>query len=219
MILRQSVSTMTSNVLRWGVLGTAGIATKNLCSIAEASNAVCVAVASRDKARAEKFAAENGDIPTAYGSYDELLNDTSIDVVYIPLPTGVRKEWVLKAAEKGKHVLCEKPCGCSTHDLKEMIEALHSRNLVFMDGVMFMHHHRLVKAREALDNGDVGPKPTRVISAFSFPADAAFFTSNIRAEASTEPMVLCLLYDRNLFVANPSDVFYGRNRELNFASC
>eukprot|EP00041_Stephanoeca_diplocostata_P027776 m.771662 g.771662 ORF g.771662 m.771662 type:complete len:268 (-) comp23244_c4_seq2:72-875(-) len=178
----------SGSVLRWGVLGTAGIATKNLCSIAEANNAVCVAVASRDKARAEKFATDNGNIPTAYGSYDELLDDESIDAVYIPLPTGVRKEWVLKAAAKGKHVLCEKPCGCSTRDLDEMIEALRSRNLVFMDGVMFMHHDRLAKAKEVLQNGDVGPRPTRVVSAFSFPANEDFFATNIRAGASTEPM-------------------------------
>jgi predicted dehydrogenase len=100
-----------------------------------AKNAVCIAVASRSKPRAEKYAAENGNIPKAYGSYEDLLADPEIDAVYIPLPTSVRKEWVLKAAAAGKHVLAEKPVGGTLADVQEMVEACAKNRVLLMVSV------------------------------------------------------------------------------------
>src|SRR5262252_256046 len=143
--------------VRWGIMGAANIARKNWQAIRNSGNGTVVAVASRDLARAKQFVNEcQVDAPmegpgNAYGNYDALLRDPNIDAVYIPLPTGIRKGWVLRAAEAGKHVLCEKPCARSVAELKEMIEACERKKLQFMDGVMFMHSARLSKLREVLD--------------------------------------------------------------------
>jgi len=85
--------------------------------------------------------------PLAYGSYEELLDATDVDAIYIPIPTGVRKEWVIRAAQAGKHVLCEKPCAVTVADLEEMIDACRRHRVQFMDGVMFMHSRRLERVR------------------------------------------------------------------------
>jgi len=91
-----------------------------------------------------------------YGSYDELLADPGVDAVYVPLPTGVRKEWVIKAAAAGKHVLVEKPVGCTMADASEMVAACSAGGVLLMDGVMFMHHDRLATVRGLLDSGAIG---------------------------------------------------------------
>src|SRR6185503_14607587 len=120
---------MTSNKLRWGILSTAQIARKNWKAIRNAGNSTVAAVASRDVERSRRFIDEcqaeapMEAVPKACGSYEELLADREVDAVYIPLPTGLRKEWVLRAASAGKHIVCEKPCAISAGELSEMIEA------------------------------------------------------------------------------------------------
>src|SRR5271170_5364629 len=117
------------NKLRFGILGTADIARKNWKAIFHSGNCEIVAVASRDVERSRKFIAEGqaqvpfSTTPAAFGSYEELLASPDVDAVYIPLPTGLRKEWVMRAAAAGKHVICEKPCAVSAGDLEEMISA------------------------------------------------------------------------------------------------
>src|SRR5689334_14294825 len=119
---------MNPTRLRWGILGAADIARKNWKAIREAGDVV-VAVASRDGERARRFIAECqtdtpfDSTPEALGSYDSLLARSDIDAVYIPLPTGVRKEWVLRAANAGKHVVCEKPCAPNVGELRDLLEA------------------------------------------------------------------------------------------------
>lgn len=179
--------------VRWGILGTAGIARKNWRALRDSGNSVITAVASRDTARADSFiegcqAAQPFEtIPTALGSYDELLASPDVDAVYIPLPTGVRKEWVLRAAAARKHVVCEKPCALSAGDLEEMIAACDRNGVNFMDGVMFMHNPRLSQVRQWLDDersvGDV----KRIMSIFSFRAVEDFFRDNIRIHSALEP--------------------------------
>src|SRR4051812_24006554 len=111
--------------LRWGILSTAQIARKNWSAIHHSGNGTVVAVASRDVARSRNFIAEcqahapMQATPRALGSYEELLAAKDVDAVYIPLPTGLRKEWVLRAAAAGKHIVCEKPCAVSAADLEE----------------------------------------------------------------------------------------------------
>jgi predicted dehydrogenase len=181
------------NKLRWGILSTAGIARKNWRAIRDSGNSVVTAVASRDAARGRQFIddcqreAPAETAPAALGSYEALLASREVDAVYIPLPTGLRKEWVLRAAAAGKHVLCEKPCGLSLADVREMTDACQKNRVQFMDGVMFMHNPRLRRLRELLDDGQTIGPVKRIMSAFSFATDESFFEANIRAHAALEP--------------------------------
>ncbi|HEU0008782.1 MAG TPA: Gfo/Idh/MocA family oxidoreductase [Verrucomicrobiae bacterium] len=183
---------MNSPTLRWGILGAAEIARKNWKAIREAGD-VIVAVASRDGERARRFVSECQSeapfdaAPAALGSYDALLARADVDAVYIPLPTGVRKEWVVRAANAGKHVVCEKPCARDVADLREMIEACRRNGVQFMDGVMFVHSQRLERMREALEDGKSVGQIRRIQSAFSFRAPEEFFSTNIRAHSALEP--------------------------------
>src|SRR5436309_14738359 len=140
---------MAQPLCRWGILGTANIARKNWKAIRHAGNAALAAVASRDAARARRFIDECqadaplAPAPAACGSYEELLGRGDVDAVYLPLPTAVRREWVLRAAAAGKHVPCEKPCGVSADDARAMLAAWLRAGVQFMDGDRFVHSRRL----------------------------------------------------------------------------
>lgn len=183
---------MSAPKIRWGILSTAEIARKNWKAISNSGNAIVAAVASRDPAKSRKFIAECQAevpfdvVPRALGSYEELIASPDIDAIYIPLPTGLRKEWVLRAAA-GKHVLCEKPCAPNLGDLNEMIAACRKHAVQFMDGVMFMHSRRLDAMRQVLDDGSSVGNFRRIQSAFSFRAPESFFSGNIRAHSGLEP--------------------------------
>lgn len=183
-----------SKTCRWGILGTAGIARKNWDSIKNAGNATLTAVASRTTERAQQFIDEcqacvtYSPAPRAIGSYEGLLAAGDVDAVYIPLPTGIRKEWVIRAAQAGKHVMVEKPVGCNAADVVEMIAACRQHNVQFMDGVMFMHSTRLAKLREVLDDGESVGRIRRISSTFSFAGSEEFQKGNIRASGELEPL-------------------------------
>lgn len=184
---------MSKGKIRWGILGTANIARKNWKAIQLSGNAAVTAVASRDSERCRKFIADCQaqapmEIePEAFENYAKLLESDKIDAVYIPLPTGLRKEWVLRAALAGKHVVCEKPCAVSVADLRDMIDSCRKHRVQFMDGVMFVHSRRLARLRELLDDGKSVGQVRRIASAFSFGAPPEFFSSNIRGNARLEP--------------------------------
>jgi predicted dehydrogenase len=157
-----------------------------------AENATLTAVASRDPSRAKEWIdacqaeCPFPSAPTA-SNYDDLLKRTDVDAVYIPLPTGVRREWVVKAANAGKHVLCEKPCGPNATELRAMLDACKAKGVQFMDGVMFMHSQRLGRIRDVLEDGASVGKVRRITSAFSFCAPDEFYGANIRAQRALEP--------------------------------
>lgn len=184
---------MTDTVCRWGILSTAEIGKKNWHSIANSGNGRLVAVASRSAEKAQHFIDEcrnSAPVPhevTAIGSYEELLGHSDIDAVYVPLPTGIRTDWVVRAAEAGKHVLVEKPCGVSVSDVQRMIDACNQSNVQFMDGVMFMHSARMNAMRQVLDDGVSVGDIRRIVSHFSFCADDTWVQSNIRASSRLEP--------------------------------
>ena len=179
--------------LRIGFLSTAGIGRKNWKAIFNSGNCVVTAVASRDVNKSREFIegcqreTPFETKPAALGSYEELLASKSVDAVYIPLPTALRKEWVVRAAQAGKHVVCEKPCAVNAGDLEEMIAACKKNRVQFMDGVMFMHSQRLVRVRETLDDGTSVGQIKRIATQFSFPGSETFFHNNIRANAALEP--------------------------------
>jgi predicted dehydrogenase len=179
--------------LRIGFLSTAGIARKNWKAIFSSGNAIVSAVASRDIKKSRKFIDECqlkfafAKKPQALGSYDELLASPDVDAVYIPLPTGLRKEWVLRAAKAGKHVVCEKPCAVKAADLEKMISECAKNRVQFMDGVMFMHSPRLPEVRKFLDDGKSVGEIRRISSAFNFFGGGNFSHDNIRTDGKLEP--------------------------------
>ena len=183
----------TQAICRWGILGTAAIARKNWKAIRVSGNGTVVAVASRNRQRAEEFIQScDAEIPmhekvAAIEGYDAILTREDIDAVYLPLPTGIRKEWVLKAARAGKHVLCEKPIANNLDDAREMIEACAKARVQFMDGVMFEHNARMDSLREAISDCDGFGRLRRIQTHFSFPGDDTFKQSNIRAQSDLEP--------------------------------
>src|SRR6186713_2829391 len=121
--------------LRWGILGTANIARKNWQAMRNSGNNIVTAVASRSEVRARAYIDANqaqvpiGAAVTAHGGYEALIADPNVDAVYVPLPTGLRKEWVIRAANAGKHIVCEKPCATSVADLREMLAACRSHHV------------------------------------------------------------------------------------------
>lgn len=179
--------------LRIGFLSTAHIGKKNWKAIFNSGNCVVSAVASRSHEKGREFVEQCQrefafeTRPAHFGSYEEMISSRDVDAIYIPLPTGLRKEWVLRAAGAGKHVLCEKPCAINLAELEEMLAACRQNRVQFLDGVMFMHNVRLPKMREVLDDGASIGQIQRISSNFSFYLGEEFFRKNIRADGALEP--------------------------------
>ncbi len=153
--------------IRWGILGVAKINERLLPAFAKAANADVRAIASRSLEKA-KAAAAAARIPVAHGSYEGLLDDPTIDAVYLPLPNTLHAEWTRKAAERGKHVLCEKPLTPSAAEAIELAAFCRSKGVQLMDGFMWPHHPRTARLRQFLDAGNIG-HVQRVAAAFTFP--------------------------------------------------
>jgi len=147
---------MDVNKIRWGVIGTARIGKIAVIpAIQAAYNSEIVAVASRELDKAASFAAEIG-IPKAYGSYEALLEADDIDAVYIPLPNSMHCKWAIRAAEKGKHILCEKPLALNMMECQEMEAAANQYGVKLMEAFMYRFHPRSEKVLEMLKDGLVG---------------------------------------------------------------
>lgn len=189
---------MNESPCRWGIIGTSQIARKNWHAIRNSGNGNLVAVASRSLERANAYIEENQrqiphhPKPRACGSYEEIIDADDIDAVYLPLPTGIRKEFAIRAAQAGKHVLCEKPCGVDAGEVREILSACENardgRGVQFMDGVMFMHSDRLSLLREELDRGEAIGELKRIATQFSFMAPEDFLRENIRVHSGLEPL-------------------------------
>jgi len=143
--------------IRWGVLSTAKIGVvKVIPAMQKGKYCEITAIASRGLNEAKKTADSLG-IPTAYGSYQELLSDPMIDAVYIPLPNHLHVEWAIKAMEAGKHVLLEKPVGLSSKQAERLIEVSKGKpQLKIMEAFMYRHHPQWQKAKELVENGQIG---------------------------------------------------------------
>ncbi|MDK2799243.1 MAG: hypothetical protein PWQ70_862 [Clostridiales bacterium] len=147
---------MNEAKIKWGVLGYARIAKLSVIpAILKASNSEFYAIASRDEEKLKECQQQFG-CPKAYKNYDELLDDPEIQAVYIPLPNAMHKEWTVKAARKGKHILCEKPIGLNTEEAMEMIKACKENNVKLMEAFMYRYTDRTKKVRELLDSGVIG---------------------------------------------------------------
>jgi len=184
---------MSGQICRFGILGTSNIARKNWDAIRNSGNGTLIAVGSRQRQRAEQFIGECqasapfSDPPRPM-SYEELIASGDIDALYIPLPTGVRKDWVLRAAAAKKHVICEKPCGVNSAEVEEILAASRASRVQFMDGVMFMHSARLAAMRQTLYDGKCVGEIRRINSQFSFLGSDEFLKGNIRTHHELEPL-------------------------------
>lgn len=153
--------------LRWGVISTANIGRAAVNPAIQASaNGQLLAVASRDEGRAREFARLAG-IPRAYGSYEALLEDADIDAVYIPLPNSMHREWTIRAARHGKHILCEKPLGLDQPECLEMEAAAAANGVRLMEAFMYRFHPRIDAATRLIRDGAVGELKL-IRSAFTF---------------------------------------------------
>lgn len=143
-------------MLRIGILSTAQIGKDHLIpAIQAASNANVAAIASRKLTTAKRLAAQCGS-PLAFGSYEEMLACEEIDAVYIPLPTSHHVEWSVKAANAGKHVLCEKPISLKASDIKKIITARDKNNVIVSEAFMVTYHPQWIKVRDLLSKGAIG---------------------------------------------------------------
>ncbi len=153
--------------LRWGILSTARIGVKAIIpAIQQSSNGVVAAIASRSAAAAQA-AAKASNIPRAFGAYEALLESPDVDAMYIPLPNHLHKEWTIRAAQRGKHVLCEKPFALNVTEVDEMIAAARQQRVLLMEAFMYRFHPQYAKAQELIARGAIGKVQT-IRSAFCF---------------------------------------------------
>lgn len=144
-----------SKKVRWGLLSTANINRALLGPLQQSERSELVAVASRNGEKAKAYAAEHG-IPKAHGSYEALLADPEIDAIYNPLPNLLHREWTVKAAEAGKHVLCEKPLVTTLADFDIVSAAADQHDVVVFEAFMYLHHPQTQKVLAMVRDGKLG---------------------------------------------------------------
>ena len=154
--------------LNWGILSTAKIGIEKVIpAMQHGKLSKIVAIASRTHESARE-AAKNLKIPKAFGSYQDLLDDTSIDAVYIPLPNHMHVPWTIKALAANKHVLCEKPIALTATEAKELLKETEKfPHLKVMEAFMYRHHPQWIRALELINGGGIGMVKT-VHSFFSY---------------------------------------------------
>ncbi len=160
---------MSEHHLRWGLICTARINRRLIPAIRAAERSELVAVASRDLARAQEYARQWA-IPRAHGSYETLLADPDVDVIYNALPNHLHCEWTVRAAEAGKHVLCEKPLALTTEEVDRIAEAARCNGVVVFEAFMYRHHPQTLKVQELVQQGEIG-EIRLVQAAFAFNLD------------------------------------------------
>jgi predicted dehydrogenase len=157
---------MTKKV-KWGILSAASIARRRAvpgmlqCELAEVA-----AVASRSLEKAHQFAREFS-IPKAYGSYEELLNDPEIEAIYNPLPNHLHVEWSIRAASRGKHVLCEKPVARTVAEARRLLKARDEYRVKVGEAFMVRSHPQWLRTRELVRGGRIG-KLRSAVCLFSY---------------------------------------------------
>jgi predicted dehydrogenase len=188
--------------VRWGVLSTARIGTEKVIPATQRSRlAVVDAIASRDLDRSTETAESLG-IPKAYGSYEELLADDEIEVIYNPLPNDLHHEWTIAAAKAGKHVLCEKPLAMTAGEAREMVAACEEAGVLLMEAFMYRLHPLWVEAKRLVDEGAIG-NVKGINSVFSYYNDDR---TNIRNIADSGGGAL---YDIGCYPVSVSRLIFG----------
>ncbi len=146
---------MADRRARWGLLSTARINQRLIPCLQNSERNELVAVASRSQDSAARYAAQYG-IPKAYGSYEALLADSAIDVVYLSLPNGLHTEWSVRCAEAGKHVLCEKPLALSVEEVDQLSESAGHYGVTIQEATMMRFHPQTSYVRKLVAEGTIG---------------------------------------------------------------
>jgi predicted dehydrogenase len=189
--------------VRWGVLGVAGIATRKVIpAMQQGEYSTVTAIASRDPDKARHAAAALG-IAKAYGSYDELLDDPDIDAVYNPLPNDLHVPWSIRAAERGKHVLCEKPIALSAADARQLVAVRDRTGVKMQEAFMVRTHPQWLRTRDLVREGRIG-EVRSIVGVFSYFNDDA---ANIR---NAPEMGGGALMDIGCYLINTSRFVLGR---------
>lgn len=196
--------------VRWGVLSTAKIAREKVIpAMQKGKYTEVVAIASRSIEQAQTVATNLG-IQKAYGSYEALLQDAEVDAVYIPLPNHLHVEWIIKAMEAGKHVLCEKPVALSAAQAQQLLD--HSRqkpHLKVMEAFMYRFHPQWLHTKELVASGAIGQLKT-VHSFFSYFNDDMNNIRNRKDAGGGGLMDIgcyCISFARFIFGSEPTNVF------------
>jgi predicted dehydrogenase len=194
--------------VKWGVLGVANIAVKKVIPAMQASAwSEIAAIASRDLTKAEAAAKQLG-IPKAYGSYDELISDPEIEAIYNPLPNNLHVEWTIKAAESGKHVLCEKPISMTVAEALPLLQVRERTGVKIEEAFMVRTNPQWVTTLELIDEGRIG-QVRSVAGYFSYSNQDPHNIRNIRETGGGGLMDIgCYLiyFSRLIFGAEPTRV-------------
>jgi D-xylose 1-dehydrogenase (NADP+, D-xylono-1,5-lactone-forming) len=167
--------------VKWGIMSTAHINRLFLAGARDAEGVELLAVASRDRDRAEAYAREQG-IERAYGSYEALLADPDVEAVYIPLPNALHVEWSVRALQAGKHVLCEKPLSRRPGEVERAFDVAERQGRLLMEAFMYRHHPQTHRLTELLADGAVG-RMRMIRAAFGFVARGE---ANVRLSAALD---------------------------------
>jgi predicted dehydrogenase len=199
---------MPEGKMRWGILSTANIARAAVIPAIRASrNGDVRAVASRNRERAYAFASDLG-IPQSYGSYEALLEAEDVDAVYIGLPNSLHCEWTVKAAEAGKHVLCEKPLGATAAECDQMDRAARKNGVVLMEAFMYRFHPRTERVSKLIRDGAIG-QLRAIQSTFTFRlrrSDDIRLQKDLAGGALMDVGCYCVNVSRTLAAAEPVEV-------------
>jgi predicted dehydrogenase len=204
-----------TNKLRWGVLSTANIGLKKVLPAMQQGQYTSVAaIASRDLAKAQKAAADLG-IPTAYGSYEQLLADPNIDAIYNPLPNQLHVPWTIKAAEAGKHVLCEKPLSLTAAEARTLLAVRARTGVKIGEAFMVRCHPQWLRLRELLDEERIGELRS-IVGVFSyFNIDPSNIRNQIESGGGALMDIGCYLIhaSRYAFAQEPTRVIASIDRD------
>ncbi len=206
--------------VRWGVLGAAKIATtKVIPSMRRCQSSEVAAIASRDLEKARRAAAALG-IPRAYGSYEELLADPEIEAVYNPLPNHLHVPWSIRAAERGKHVLCEKPIALTAREAAELLAVRDRTGVLIQEAFMIRSHPQWRRAVEIVESGRLGSIRAMMGAFAYFNEDAANIRNMAEIGGGALMDIGCYLVNtaRLLFRREPQRVAALIERDARFAT-
>ena len=200
---------MANKVLNWGLLSTARINRALIPPLQVSKRNHLMAVASRSQETANAYAKEKK-ISRAYGSYDALLADPEIDVIYNPLPNHLHAEWTIKAVQAGKHVLCEKPLALSVEEVDAIQAAAQKYGRVVAEAFMYRHHAQTLKVQEMVKSGSLGTLKL-IRGSFSFvlsrEEDIRLLDPSMGGGSIWDVGCYPISYARTVVGENPLDVF------------
>jgi predicted dehydrogenase len=201
--------------LRWGVLSTASIGLRKVIpAMQQGEYTTVVSIASRDLAKAQEAAKAHG-IPTAYGSYEELLADRNVDAIYNPLPNQLHVPWTIKSAEAGKHVLCEKPLSLTVAEAKSLLAVRSRTGVKIGEAFMIRSAPQWLRVRELLNQGRIGELRS-VVGFFSyFNVDPSNIRNQVEAGGGALMDIGCYLIhaSRYAFAQEPTRVVAHIDRD------